>query len=62
MLQIGDKVKIKPNKIGYYKRYAYSFMDLNKAGIVAQVMDQTAVVIYDSIGYNINKVDLDIVG
>lgn len=62
MLQKGDKVKIFSNKLDYYKKRAYSFMDLDKVGIVCQVMEQTAIVLYDNIGYNIDKNDLYIVG
>lgn len=62
MLKEGDRVKIIPSKLNYYKKHTYSFVNLDEAGIIYQVMDQTAVVRYDSIGYNVYKDDLYIVG
>lgn len=38
MLQVGDKVKISPHKLDYYKKHTYSFVDLDNVGIVYQVM------------------------
>lgn len=61
MLKIGDKVKIVANKLDYYKKHTYSFVNLNEAGVVSQVMEEIAVVMYDSLGYNINKNDLYVV-
>ena len=61
MIQEGDKVKIKPNKLAYYKEHTYSFMDLDNAGTVYQAMEQTAVVMYGNVGYNIDKNDLYVV-
>lgn len=61
MLQEGDKVKVNPNKLDYYKKHTYSFVDLDSVGVVYQVMEQTAVVMYGNIGYNIDKNDLYVV-
>jgi|GEM_PF-5398650 len=61
MLQEGDKVKIYNDKIDYYKKHAYSFMDLDNEGIVYQVMEQTAVVMYGHTGFNVDKNDLYVV-
>ncbi|WP_133017091.1 hypothetical protein [Clostridium cuniculi] len=61
MLKIGDKVKIEPSRLDFYKRHTYSFVNLNEAGVVSQVMEQTAVVMYGCLGYNIDKNDLYVV-
>lgn len=61
MLKIGDKVKINPSKLDFYKKHTYSFVNLDEPGIVSQIMKQTAVVMYDCIGYNIDKNDLYVV-
>lgn len=61
MLQEGDKVKVNPNKLDYYKMYAYSFMNLDSIGTIYQVMEQTAVVMYGNVGFNVGKNDLRVV-
>lgn len=58
MFKIGDKVKIKPSKLDFYKKHTYSFVNLDEAGVVSQVMEETAVVRYGDLGYNIDKNDL----
>lgn len=59
--KIGDKVKIVANKLDYYKKHTYSFVNLDEAGVIYQVMEETAVIMYDCLGYNIYKTDLYVV-
>lgn len=58
MLKVGDKVKIIPSRLDFYKKHAYSFVNLDNEGVIYQVMEQTAVVRYGNLGYNIDKNDL----